>query len=112
MSMNIGRMDRLIEIQYPERTQNEFGEAVDTWTRFARVWAQAVPLRTTERFASAAQRESKVYTFRIRYMRGIGPEMRIVHDSQNYRIIGIAELNRREGIELTAEYFQESGKDD
>ena len=110
MSMNIGRMDRLIEIQYPERTVNAIGERTDVWTRFALAWAQATPLRTTERFTSAQERESKVYTFKVRFMRGITSDMRIVHDEQYYRITGIAEIGRREGIELTAEYFQESGK--
>lgn len=111
MSMNIGRMDRLIEIQYPERTANAIGEKIETWTRFAKVWAQATPLRSTERFTSAQERLSKVYTFKIRYLKNLGPEMRIYYETEYFRIVGIAEIGRREGIEITAEYFQGSGKD-
>lgn len=103
-------MDRRIEIQYPSRTKNDIGEETETWVRFARVWANARPLRAAERFASAMERESKVYTFRIRWLKNVEPDMRIVFDSQNYRIIGIAEMGRRDGLEITAEYFQESGK--
>lgn len=110
MSMNIGRMDRLIEIQYPVRTRNELGEETDVWTRLRKVWAQATPLTANERYKSDAQRESKTYVFKMRYVTGVGPEMRVVHDAQNYRITGIAEIGRREGLEITAEYLQKSGK--
>ena len=104
----IGKMDRYIEIQYPKRTKNSFNEDIDNWLAYARVWARAVPLRATERFSSVQERQSKVYAFTIRYIDGIGPEMRIIHNNEAYRITGIAELGRREGLELTAEYLEGS----
>ena len=104
--MIIGRLDRLIEIQYPSRAKNTFGEETVVWKLHARVWAQAQPLQALERFKAAQERESKVYTFRLRYVKGVKSDMRVYHDSQSYRILGIAELGRREGLELTAEYFE------
>lgn len=109
MVMYIGKMDRQVEIQYRANTQDSTGEDVPTWKTLARVWAQATPMNAKERFASEMERESKVYTFRIRYIKGVQADMRLVHESQNYRITGIAEIGRREGLELTAEYFQSHG---
>lgn len=109
MTMNIGRMDRLVEIQYPKLTRDTIGGDSTEWKRFARVWAQAIPLMAKERYRSAEIRESKTYTFRIRFLRNLGSEMRIIHDEQPYRITGIAELGRKEGLEITAEYLQDAG---
>lgn len=108
--MIIGRMDRRIEFQTPGNTRDSMGSFVQTWTTFLRVWAQAKPLRASERFSSDQQRESKVYTFLIRYRDGITSDMRIVYNEEYYRISGIAEINRREGLEITAEYLQDNAE--
>lgn len=105
-----GMFDRKVEIQYPKRTKNGMGEDEVEWKPFATVWAKAAPLMAKERFLADSERATREYTFTIRYRKGIGPEMRIVHDSLPYQIKGIAEIGRRRGLELTAEYMEANGQ--
>ena len=99
-------MDRYIDIQKPLRVANEFNEDEETWVSHARVWAEAVPLRATERFESSAVRQVKEYTFRLRYRKGVTPDMRIQYENEFFRIKGIAEVGRRHSLEISAEYME------
>lgn len=107
--MIFGRLDRRIDIERPVVTIDTFGAESTTWEVFARVWAEAQPLRTAERYQSAQIREAKAYTFRIRYLSGLETTMRIRYRNELYRITGIAEMGRRVGQEISAEYLEGHG---
>lgn len=107
--MIVGKLDRRIEIQEPVTTQDTFGAESVAWQTFARVWAQATPMQAKERHQSAQIRESKVYSFVIRHLVGVESTFRIVFESEIYRILGVAEIGRRIGLEITAEYFEKHG---
>lgn len=105
----VGRMDRLIEIQYPSRQKNTFGDDVVTWKSLARVWASANPMEARERFASQELRAAKVYTFLVWYLSTVTPDMRILFNGESYRITGLAEIGRRERLQITAEFLEARG---
>jgi len=102
--MRAGKLDREIVIQRQAgTTQSASGKPVESWVTFASVWASVVPLSATERFRSDAKHSVRVSSFSIRWLDGVLPTMRIVYEGLNWRILGIAELGRRDGLEITAE---------
>lgn len=101
--MRAGDLDRRVTIQQRTLATNEYGEAVETWSPVATVWAQVQPLRGQERFA-AQQHDARVDTrFRLRWRTGIGPAThRLQHGDDVYEITAVLEIGRREGLEILA----------
>lgn len=98
--MRSGELSRRIVIELATEAQDSYGEAVPTWSTFATVWAKVTPNRGDERFAAnqiVAQADS---VFRIRWQSGVTTKMRINYDGQIYDIVYMAEIGRREGLDL------------
>ena len=102
----IGQMDREIVIESPSSSLNSLNEPIVTWGTFASVWAWVKPMTARERFASDALRASRVSNFRIRWLSGVLPTMRIRFDGEIYRILGLSEVGRRRFLDITAETFK------
>lgn len=109
MPLQAGALDRKITIQKPEVTRGAMGGEITGWSLFASVWAEKIPLRASERLAAAQIRASQVEIFRVRYLPGLNSTMRILLENQTYRIVGIAEIERRVSIEITAEFLEGNG---
>lgn len=101
--MRAGALDREITIEVAAESVSAAGETVQVWSTFAECWAAVKPLSATERFKSDARHSARVSVFTIRYVSGVLRTMRIVYEGLNWRILGIAEVNRREGLDITAE---------
>jgi len=98
-------MDRRITIQSVTRTQNSFGEMIETWATWATVWAQVNHKAGREKTEADAVRADADVEFLIRYRSGLLPTMRIVYESNNYDISSIAEIGRRDGYRILANAF-------
>ena len=96
-------MDRWITIEEPTVTEDSFGGEVTAWAEFANVWAQRVDMRAKERFNSEQIQAIETTTWRIRYLDGVQPDMRITYFGKEYEITGIAELGRMAGLEIVTE---------
>lgn len=78
-----------VEIQSVAETRDSYGQPIQTWSKFATVWAALEPLRGRE-FFSAEQFQSKLTTrIRIRYLDGVTTKMRIVFGAYTYNIESI-----------------------
>jgi SPP1 family predicted phage head-tail adaptor len=104
--MNSGDLDRIIVIEKSVQVQSTSGQMVDSWIRFARVWAQEIPFSSNERFSSQATHTAILSHFKIRYLKGLDPKMRISYDNQYWRILGFTKIGRLEGWDITAEVIQ------
>ena len=100
--MRAGKLDRWITIEEFSAVQDAFGQETETWTEFATVWPEKVDVKARERFTAQQEIADETTRFRMRWLTGITPKMRIVHDGKTYDIEGIAELGRRVGMEITA----------
>lgn len=98
--MKSGKLDRRITIQNRIETQNSFGEAVISYGTFATVWAEVLPLSGRELFTAAQTFPEAQLKVRIRYLAGVTEKHRILHDGVSYDILHIAEMGRREGLEI------------
>ena len=100
--MNIGRLDRRITIQSFTEAQDAVGELIKTWSDLITVSASKLDVTGRERFAARQELAQETTVFRIRHRTDINVEMRISYDSKLYDIEGLAELGRREGLDITA----------
>lgn len=100
--MNAGKLDRRITIEAAVESRDEFGGATVTWQQTAEVWAEVKWLRGRELFAAQQVTPEAQLQFRIRWLDGLTTGMRIEHDGEHYGIEYIAELGRRDGLEITA----------
>jgi SPP1 family predicted phage head-tail adaptor len=104
----LGKLDRWITIQSKTVSRTALGDPTETWGTLASVWAEVQPLSGREYFdGQASQRvSSKACRFRIRYLAAVSKDtqLRVLHDDGlTYDIKNIAELGRRDGLELTGE---------
>lgn len=109
MTMNVGAMNRLVEIQEPVRTKNSMNEDVVTWRTFGRVWAERKIRMAPERNAASQVRAVESHNYLIWFQEDLTTEMRIYDEGKYYQILGVAEIGTHEGQELTTEYLQTRG---
>lgn len=103
--MQAGKLDRRIQIQRATITQNDFGEEVHAWGQIAEVWAGVTPVSDTERFRGSQVGAEITTRFVVRYSgqaRDVTAEDRIVYEGRVFDLVGIKELGRREGYEISA----------
>jgi len=101
--MRAGNLDRPIVIQSGTFTTSDLGQEVVTWATFWTGFARWEPMTANDRFRASGIHAVKAGKFTIRYKSGVLSTMRVLFDSEYYKILGVRELPRREGTELTVE---------
>lgn len=103
--MDAGRLDRRIVIEARSVTRAESGEEVESWAALATVWAQLLPMTGREFYSAGGAQNVPAETarFRVRWLSSVTPQHRIQADGKTWNIRNVAEIGRREGLELTAE---------
>ncbi len=97
MTIRSGALRHRVTIQSRATTQTASGQPTWNWTTFATVWSSVEPLLGGGEVLAAAQRQARVPTrFRIRYLTGVLPSMRILWDG---RLFDIKEVQQPRGIE-------------
>ncbi len=107
VGMNIGKLDRRIELQARALTQDAAGSRIETWAKVMDLWAELVAPRQSEGIIADADRVSDTREFRIRYRAGISATThRVLYGGQAFDITGITEGGRREWLALTCTAIQ------
>jgi SPP1 family predicted phage head-tail adaptor len=101
--MRPGTLDRRVVVEKPTKSRATNGAEVVTWVEIATVFANVRYISATERFQSDSNRSVKVANFRMRYLSIISETMRLKFDNKVWKITGLAEIGRREGLDVTAE---------
>lgn len=101
--MNIGPMDRRIQLLEEDMHPDDRGHPVPTLMLIAEVWAQAIPIRGQERFSADQMVAKADVRFRIRYRGDVRPTQQLRFDGRLYDVQEVAELGRREGLEVLAQ---------
>lgn len=100
--MQAGKLDRKIRIERKVPSRDEFGAEIFTWSLLAEVWAQSIPVTGREYFTAAQFVPEASIKFRIRYRSDLEEADTIVYNGTRYDIQYIAEMGRREGLEILA----------
>lgn len=97
MSIRAGKLRHKITIQQPGASRDSCGgPAKSNWTDFKTgVWASVEPLQGKEYHAAVQDRAEVSTRFRIRFIAGLKPDMRIVYDGRVFGIVSIIDPNER-----------------
>jgi SPP1 family predicted phage head-tail adaptor len=101
-------MRHRVKLQQRSSGQDAAGGVLDAWEDFATRWASMERASGREVWASA-QRSGRVpAVFRLRYLAGVTPAMRLVFDGRVYNILSAVDMaGRREELVITAEELVE-----
>lgn len=100
--MKSGKLDRRVTIQRVAVVLDDFGGEIETWTDHATVWAQVLPVSDGERWRAEQVSATVSTRFRIRWGAGVRVTDQIIYEGRTYDIVGVKEIGRREGQEITA----------
>ena len=100
----IGTLDRRITVQARSVENDQFSEAVETYTTAFECWAAVeYPASTSgEEYKGGLQTELNKVIFTIHWRTGVTTRHRIVYQGDNYDIDAIAEEGRRTYLKITA----------
>jgi SPP1 family predicted phage head-tail adaptor len=98
--MRAGRLDRRVTLQQRTLAQDAQGQQIETWTDVDTVWASKRDLRGREFFAAEATNAEASTVFEIRYRADVTVLNRLVYAGVTHRIIQVAEIGRRQGLQL------------
>ncbi|MAA98671.1 MAG: head-tail adaptor protein [Stappia sp.] len=102
--MRAGKLDRLITLQGVTHTVDAYGTPVETWADFAPpVRAQVVQSSTDEFLQAYGETDSFAVVFRIRWLAGVTPDLRVSYEGKTLNIREIKEIGRCKGLELRCE---------
>lgn len=104
--MNVGNMDRRIQLQAATLTANAYGQKVASWATYATVWAQLKYTSGSEKVEDDQVSSTIKAQFTIRYSTDTAPAKasdRVVYNGDNYEVLYVQEVGRREGINLICE---------
>jgi SPP1 family predicted phage head-tail adaptor len=96
--MRAGLLDRLVTVESKSEAVDAYGQPVLTWSTFIQVRANVVQKDGLEQTSDSNRSTKRMVNFRIRYKSTITNEMRILWESNYYKIEDIKELGRREGM--------------
>lgn len=99
-------MDRRVTIQRKTTTSGPTGQPIETWPAWKTVWGGKRDVRADERFRADQELATKTTVWMTHYIPGLRTDDRLSVDGEVYDIIGIAELGRRSGLEITATVVQ------
>jgi SPP1 family predicted phage head-tail adaptor len=99
--MNLGRLDRRIDIESWTWVANSQGEKVATYSVFHAAFAHVQKAGGNEREEGQKETATNKVKFKIQFFDGIDETMRILYNSKYYDILEIQELGR-EGLWITA----------
>lgn len=90
--MKLSELNQRIEIEFEELEEDGYGGFQSNWQLLTPLWAKAMPYKICY---SAINRYDRVqnYTFVIRALDDIEPNMRVVFESRVYKIIRIKKFD-------------------
>jgi head-tail adaptor len=100
--MRAGNLDRVIVIEAPTVTYDEYRTPVTSWAPVVSLRAQPIMRSTGDRQGQHAVTDGTA-TFRTYFYPGVTLEHRAVFEGQAFKITAIKEIGRRVGLEITCE---------
>ena len=102
--MRVGRLDRKIQIQFRSLSQNDYGEAVASFSSTTDVWAMLeTKPRGKERIDGGLETSVQNVNFLIRYSTDVNSVTsgdRVSYNSQLYDIESVQEVGRNLSLRL------------
>lgn len=103
--MEPGKLDRRILLQRYGISYNADNEPIEGFTDLATVWASVQYASDGEKARAGAVAATVSVRFQIRWSTAVStvnPKDRVAYDGKVFDIVGVKELGRREGLEISA----------
>lgn len=103
--LNAGKLDRRITLQRYGITYDADNEPVEGFTDLATVWASVQYASDGEKARAGEVSAIVSVRFQIRWSSAVStvnPKDRVAYDAKVFDIVGVKELGRREGLEISA----------
>lgn len=97
-----GKLDRRLALLAPVTIVDESGEERSSWETLATVFAERRSLNLRDINRGAGTGTAVEAKFIIRYRGGLDTTMRVRCDGQEFEVVAVELLGRREGLELLA----------
>lgn len=97
--MKINQLRHRITFQKQVSGENEYGEPVSGWEDVKTVWSSVNPVVGKEYFAAETIQSEISHKIRIRYIKGIKPNMRIKFKDRYFSIVSVINYEER-NVEL------------
>lgn len=104
--MQAGRLRHYMTIQQPTEAEDANGEIIQTWSTFANVWAEILPLVGKEYWASKQVIAEATGKIRLRYIANITAKMRALFGNRILNFVGPPINIEERNIEIVI-YFSE-----
>lgn len=102
--IDAGKMNRLISIEQPITSKNNYGEPVTTWAKIADVWAKREDKSGLEDQEGAQLVAQAKVIWTMYYINGLHERMRVKDENGAlYDINFIQEIGYKEGLAITTE---------
>jgi len=98
--MRAGAMRHRVELQRMTSTKTASHRVVETWTTYARGWAEMRQAGVNEILADFGERQANSAVFMIRWLPGVSVSDRLVHDGKAWNVTGLVEIGRRQGLQI------------
>lgn len=95
MIMGAGALRHFVELQKPTASQDDFGEELQSWSGYAKVWASIEPLKGRELFAAQQISAETTIRVRLRYVADVASGHRVVYGTRILEINSIANPDER-----------------
>jgi len=100
-----GKLDRYIDIERATLSNDDFNAPTQAWGLLKRVPARVMSISDGERFRAGETFSSISTRFQISYtvaVANLDTRDRVTYEGRTYDIVGVKEIGRREGLEITA----------
>jgi len=96
--MQIGKLRHKVYLKSNTTSQNDYGEATDSWSTDSTVWAAIEPLRGRELLHAQQISAEVTYKITIRYTSTVTPDDRVVKadDSRIFEIVSVINPEERD----------------
>ena len=93
--MRAGNLRHRVTIQTFTTTTDSYGQPIESWATFAEVWGAVEPLTGREYFQAQQVQAEVNYRVRLRYLAGVVPTMRVLHDGRTLEVQAVINPDER-----------------
>ncbi len=103
--MLAGKLDRRLILQRDRAENDPLAEGAERWTTVATVWAAYMPVSDGERqraSETSAVIDCRFHIRRTSKVRDASPKWRAIFEGRTFNIVGVKEIDRKAGLEISA----------
>lgn len=98
-----GKLDRRVTIERKTETRSATGAVIETWATWRTVFMGKRDITGTERLRADQELAAETTIWDSHYIDGLRTDDRLNAEGKTYDIVGIREVGRRAGHEITAQ---------